>query len=84
MLKKIDRLGRVVIPDAFRKEAGIRLGENVEIKAKGDEIVITKLNKMLDEGAINYLYNTWKSQHNDSEYDRGFGDALKVILGVEE
>jgi len=84
MLKKIDNLGRVVIPDTFRKEVGIRLNENLEMEVKGDMIILKKINKMLDQGSINYLYNRWMTEHTDSEYDRGFGDALKVILGVED
>ena len=81
MLKKIDRLGRVDIPKVFRKELGIELDEFIEINKEGDKIVISKMSNMLSEEAIRHLYNTWLKSKTDSEYDRGFGEALEFILG---
>lgn len=83
MLKKIDNVGRIVIPEPFRKEIGVGLDEYVEMTRSDDKIIITKMNNMLSEEAIKHLYNTWKQSAADSEYDRGFGDALKTIIGEE-
>lgn len=81
MLKKIDNLGRIVIPEPFRKEIGVDLNEYVEMKRNGEEIVITKMSNMLSEEAIQHMYKTWKNSNDGSDYDRGYGDALKTIIG---
>jgi AbrB family looped-hinge helix DNA binding protein len=81
MLKRIDKLGRVVIPGFLRKELGIELNEYVDIKRNGDEIIIKKMSNMLSEEAVKHLYKTWHDEKTDSEYDKGFGDALKIIIG---
>lgn len=81
MLKKIDNLGRIVIPEPFRKELGIDLNEYVEMKKNGNEIVITKMSNMLSEEAVKHLYKTWNETKTDSEFDKGFGEALKIIIG---
>ena len=81
MLKKIDNLGRIVIPDVFRKELGVSLDEYVEMNKKGNEIVISKVNNMMNEEAIRCFYENWQKTKTDSEYDRGFDEAIKFILG---
>ena len=42
VVRKIDDLGRIVIPKEIRKTLGIRDGENLEITVEDDKI---KLNK---------------------------------------
>lgn len=40
--RKIDELGRIVIPKEIRKNLGIRDGENLEIFTDGDSIILKK------------------------------------------
>ena len=44
VVRKIDDLGRIVIPKEIRKNLGIRDGENLEIIVDGDNIRLTKNN----------------------------------------
>ena len=40
MIRKIDELGRVVIPKEIRKSLGIKDGENLEIMIDNDNICL--------------------------------------------
>lgn len=85
MLKRIDDLGRIVIPAPFREELGIKLNEYVDMSKENGSIIIKKMDKMLSKDAIEYFYNNFqKSKNVDSDYDKGFEDALKFVLGKGE
>ena len=43
MARKVDQLGRVVLPAETRRLFGIREGDLVEISVDGDKIVLSKL-----------------------------------------
>ncbi len=43
MARKIDDLGRIVIPAETRRLFGIREGDHLSIAVEGDSIVLTKL-----------------------------------------
>lgn len=47
--RRVDDLGRVVIPKEFRKNMGIKKGDMLDVYIFNDEIVITKTKK---EGAL--------------------------------
>jgi AbrB family looped-hinge helix DNA binding protein len=59
MNRKIDRLGRLVIPKEMRDELGIKNGDKVKIELKGNKIIVTKYEKCEDR--LNkqkvYIYN---------------------------
>lgn len=42
IIRKIDKLGRIVIPKDVRKTLNIELGDNVEISIDGGRIIIKK------------------------------------------
>lgn len=46
--RKIDELGRIVIPKEIRKNLGIRDGEALEISTNNDEIVLKKYNEVIN------------------------------------
>ena len=57
VIRKIDELGRIVIPKEIRKNLNIRNGEDVQIFVEEDKIVLKKYQKILSiqENAQRYL-----------------------------
>ena len=53
VVRKIDDLGRIVIPKEIRKSLGIRDGENLEIIIEDDNIKLTKKNVI--NNYLNYI-----------------------------
>lgn len=45
MKKRIDELGRIVIPKEWRKEIGLENGKEAEVELQDNKIVITNPNK---------------------------------------
>lgn len=83
MRKRIDKLGRIAIPKSFREEIGVTLNEDVEMTRKDNQIIIKKTNSMASKETIEEAYRTLQLEKTGSEYDRGFEDALKFVLGKE-
>ena len=48
VIRRIDELGRIVLPKEIRRNLGIRDGENLEIFVEDNEIVLKKFSKMKD------------------------------------
>ncbi len=46
VIRRIDELGRIVIPKEIRRNLGIRDGENVEIFTEAETIILKKYNRM--------------------------------------
>ncbi len=44
MLRRVDELGRFVLPAEIRKSFGINLGDQLEIHTEGDCIILKKYN----------------------------------------
>lgn len=44
MVRKLDELGRIVVPADFRKENGWKQGDHIEITEYQDEIILKKPN----------------------------------------
>lgn len=63
VIRRIDELGRIVIPKEIRKNLRIKDGENIEIYIEGDNIILKKhsiLNKIKEDSdkivdAVNYF-----------------------------
>ncbi len=57
VIRKIDELGRIVVPKEIRKNLNIRNGEDVQIYIEDDKIILRKYQKMLSirEQALKYL-----------------------------
>ena len=57
VIRKIDELGRIVIPKEIRKNLNIRNGEDIQIYIDEDKIVLKKHQKMLSikENAKKYI-----------------------------
>ena len=52
VIRKIDELGRIVLPKEIRRNLGIRDGENLEIFVENDHILLKKYSKMQDYSEI--------------------------------
>lgn len=48
VIRRIDELGRIVLPKEIRRNLGIRDGENLEIFVEDDKILLQKYSKMKD------------------------------------
>lgn len=46
IIRRIDELGRIVIPKELRKSLRLRVGENIEIYVDGENIVLKKFSMM--------------------------------------
>ena len=46
VIRRIDELGRIVIPKEIRRNLGIRDGESIEIYIENDNIILKKYYRM--------------------------------------
>lgn len=82
MKKKIDSLGRLVIPEPYRTELGIELEQNVEIEKIGNKIVISNPKGIRSKDEIEKMLHDAKNLNQD-EYTKGFINALKMVLNKD-
>ena len=77
MNRKIDKLGRVVIPKEMAKQLNIYPNDELKIEIANDSIVISKVeeNNKLDK-MLNLLY-TW-GEVLDPEFQQ---QAIAIIIG---
>lgn len=68
VIRKIDELGRIVVPKEIRKNLNIKNGEDLQIYIEDDKIILKKYQKMLTigENAQNYIDTLIKL--SDSKY----------------
>ena len=78
--KKIDNLGRIVIPNEFRKSLGIELDQEIKMDLIDNKIVISNINGMRSYEEIKQAYRDIRNMKVKTEYDEGFEQALKFIL----
>ncbi len=52
VIRRIDELGRIVLPKEIRRNLNIRDGESLEIFVENDQIVLKKFSKIKDYGEI--------------------------------
>lgn len=59
VIRRIDELGRIVIPKEIRKNLGIREGDNLEILIENDKLTLQKFSKISNyqEDIENIIYN---------------------------
>lgn len=82
MVRKIDELGRLVIPKEIRNSLHIKNGEDVSIFIKEDMIVLKKSEKMLSiNDAIQKLIDSLKKITNDIII---VSDRDKVICSTDK
>jgi len=84
VIRRIDELGRIVIPKEIRRNLGIRDGENVEIFTESDSIILKKYYRMSTNTDL--ASNLCELIYNDFNYKIMITDREKVIAssGISE
>lgn len=77
VIRRIDELGRIVIPKEIRRNLGIRDGENVEIFTDNDSIILKKYCRMTTN--IDLANNLCEIINNVFNYNIIITDREKVI-----
>lgn len=68
MVRKIDDLGRIVIPKEIRRQLGIKEGDSLEIFINEDEIVLRKYNTSIGlKELVRRLNNEFSDVKNEME-----------------
>lgn len=76
--RKVDDLGRVVLPKEMRDSLGIEDNEKVSIEREGSKIIITNCKEIKTIAEIREKLES-KKQSN-TEYYEGYKNALKWVL----
>ena len=84
MLRKIDTLNRIVIPNEIIKELGIEHNQKLDIEKVGNKIIITNPKGMRSKEEIEKMLDNLICLKEISEYQKGFIDALKIVLNKEK
>lgn len=83
VIRKIDELGRIVLPKEIRRNLGIRDGENLEIYVENDHILLKKYSKMQDYSEI--IKNLANIVNNTYDFKIIITDRDKVLYsGVDK
>lgn len=82
VIRRIDELGRIVIPKEIRRNLGIRDGENIEIYIEDDEILLKKYNRMSNFSDL--AKNLCEIIYNDFNYKIMISDREKIIASNTE
>lgn len=77
VIRRIDELGRIVIPKEIRRNLGIRDGENVEIFTESDSIILKKYYRMTTNRDL--AKNLCDLINNELNYKIIITDREKVI-----
>lgn len=89
VIRKIDELGRIVLPKEIRRNLGIRDGENLEIYVENDHILLKKYSKMQDFSEIvnnlaTIVNNTYDIKMIVTDRDKVlYSDVDKIGLNQE-
>lgn len=82
VIRRIDELGRIVIPKEIRRNLGIRDGENIEIYIEDEEILLKKYNRMSNFSDL--AKNLCEIIYNDFNYKMMISDREKIIASNTE
>ena len=78
IIRRIDDLGRIVIPKEIRRNMNIREGDPMEIYLDGDnKVVFEKYNS----GLLPFIHNL-ADRVEDNEYDTLSPESVKEIKGL--
>lgn len=89
VIRRIDELGRIVLPKEIRRNLGIRDGENLEIFVDEDKIVLKKYSKIKDYSEIinnicHLVTNVYDNKIIVTDRDKVvFSNFDETIIGTE-
>lgn len=78
VFRKVDELGRIVIPVEIRKMLNIKVGENLEFFISGNKMILSK-NNMIDQN-IDLLKDIERSISNTIDCNYLITDREKILL----
>lgn len=70
IIRKVDELGRIVVPKELRNKLKIEEGISIEIFTKGNEIILKKYNQL-------YCKNCGKTIEDSDRYCRYCGKEIQ-------
>lgn len=82
VIRRIDELGRIVIPKEIRRNLGIRDGENIEIFTDENSIILKKHSRLTSASEI--IEKVGDLTSNVMEYSVIVTDREKVVLALGE
>ena len=77
IIRRIDELGRIVIPKEIRKKLRIKTGDNLEILVENDDILLKKYSQI--ENIENVVDSYAKSFNNVLKYNVIITDTDKIV-----
>ena len=80
VVRRIDELGRIVIPKEIRRNLGIRDGENIEIFSENDSIILKKYYRMSTNSDL--ASNLCELVYNNFNYKIMITDREKIIASA--
>ena len=89
VIRRIDELGRIVLPKEIRRNLGIRDGESLEIFVEDEQIVLKKYSKIKDfkeiiESICDLVSNIYDSQFIVTDRDKVvYSNFAKELVGIE-
>lgn len=81
MLRKVDKLNRIVIPSEIMKEIGVAKEEELDVTIENGNIVLKSSNKIATKNEIeNYILRIKEMENLHDIYKAGLLDALSWVL----
>lgn len=86
--RKIDELGRIVIPKEIRKNLGIRDSETLEIYLDSDSIILKKFNEMenyanLCSRLVDIVHGVYDVEIMISDREKIISSSISELVGVK-
>lgn len=86
--RKIDELGRIVIPKEIRKNLGIRDGETLEIYLDSDSIILKKFNEMenytsLCSKLVDIVHEIYDVDVIVTDREKVVSSSINEVVGVK-
>lgn len=79
IVRKVDELGRVVIPIELRRTLGIEERDAIEIFVDGDKIVLRKYETDTDKANVKYLLTEMMNNATSEKDKEALSRAIKFI-----
>lgn len=84
MKRKLDDLGRLVIPKEYRDEIGLSNGAEANIEMNDKEIIITNPNGLKSENEIIAMMKRLDNSNKNDLFVAGYYEALQWVLNKNE